>query len=100
VKLYRDQEGRLCEVARFNGGHIRSDEGLDIDTGSDDWAWIVDAMNDGTVEISAFGSSLILNFRGGSYGVAPGDWLIRRRGGEIVPCRGDRFEQQYEPVHG
>jgi hypothetical protein len=100
VRLYRHKDGTLCEAARFAGGHIQSDEGLEIHTGSNDWAWVIDAMNDGTIEIGALGSSLILNFRGGSYGIAPGDWIIRKRGGELTQCRGDKFEQLYERVDG
>jgi hypothetical protein len=58
-------------------------------------------MNRRVLELSAFGSALVLNFRGGSYGIARGDWIIRKRGGELTAwCRGDRFAQQYERADG
>jgi hypothetical protein len=96
VTFYRGPDGELCEAARFAGGHINDDYGLSFETKTTDFAWLTDAMNSGVLEISAFGSGLVLNFRGGSYGLVSGDWVIRRRGGEIVHCRGDQFEQRYK----
>jgi hypothetical protein len=62
--------------------------------------WVCAAMNDGLLELSAFGSGLVLNYRGGSYGLVKGDWVIRKRGGELTQCRGDKFAEKYEAVSG
>lgn len=98
MTLYRDKEGELCEAARFNGGHVNDDYGLAFSGSDETMQWVCEAMNSKVLELSAFGSALILNFRGGSYGLAPGDWVIRKRGGELTQCRGDRFEQEYAAV--
>lgn len=97
MSFYRSKSGDLVEAARFNGGHVNDDYGLNFETPGD-VAWVCAAMNDKTLELSAFGSALVLNHRGGSYGLSRGDWVIRLHGGELTHCRGDRFEQEYEAV--
>lgn len=97
MSFYRSKSGDLVEAARFKGGHVQADTSLCFETPGD-ISWVCEAMNAKVLELSAFGNALVLNHRGGSYGLAAGDWVIRLRGGEITHCRGDRFEQEYEAV--
>lgn len=97
MSFYRSKSGDLVEAARFKGGHVNADDGLWFEC-TDVPTWLCDAMNAKVLELSAFGSALVLNYRGGSYGLAPGDWVIRMHGGELTHCRGDRFATEYEEV--
>jgi hypothetical protein len=97
VTFYRDRNGELCEAAQFKGGRA-DEEGLCFN--GDDGGWVLDALKAKTLELNALGCALILNFRGGTYGLVPGDWVIRKRGGEITQCRGDKFAERYERVDG
>jgi hypothetical protein len=100
MSFYRDRSGELVEAVLFKGGHVNGDYGLCFNGDDAAMQWVCTAMNAKTLELSALGSALVLNYRGGSYGLAAGDWVIRKRGGELTHCRGDRFASQYERVDG
>lgn len=70
----------------------------------EDPEWIVDALEQGEVEITHRCTSdykheaLIIKTLEGTMTASPGDYIIKGVQGEIYPCKPDIFEETYELV--
>lgn len=57
--------------------------------------WLLEAINDGTVEPRGLGLWSIKTLEGELL-VSPGDWIIRGIKGELYPCKPDIFSATYD----
>lgn len=97
---YRGPLGTVAAV-QFTGRH--DSNLLSFDDEDDAGAppvWVMDALNAKTIDVSAMGPALVLAYRGGSYGLVKGDWLLCSDDGEIAPCCARQFAERYKRVDG
>lgn len=72
--------------------------------GLDDYFNILDWMKDSrdthalANEVRYETPIMIIHTLEGAMAAKPGDWIIRGVQGEFYPCRGDIFEETYEPA--
>lgn len=83
------------EAVRFVRRGPSDPDLLSFDGNEDCIDWVVDALNEKRLDLGALGTSLTIDDRGVSLGLAPGDWVVRKENGDLTSCRGDRFEQEY-----
>lgn len=80
----------VIEAFKWTGGHDQTE----------DPKWIVEAIENGTVDIKSTTDGLYLYIKTleGIMEASQGDYIIKGIQGEIYPCKPDIFEQTYELV--
>lgn len=73
---------------------------FDIEDGDKSAQWLIDATDDGTINIDTVEGNVVLVIKTleGQHIAAPLDFIIQGVQGELYPCKHDIFNQTYEPV--